>query len=50
MLKLLQWIYRLGYDKGYSDAVKSNRLNHKLNNVKTDEEFFNEIDHLMEEA
>lgn len=45
MLKLLKWIYQLGYQRGYMDGRPKN---YDIKRRPDDTEFINEIDQIME--
>lgn len=50
MFKLFKWIYALGYEKGYRDAVESGKLRFiKAKDMKqqSDEDFIAEVDELI---
>lgn len=49
MLKILKWVYQLGYDKGYGDAINQNKI--RFVNPKpaqSDDEFIQEVDEIMQ--
>lgn len=51
MFRLCKWIYALGYEKGYRDAVENGKLRYfKAKDLKgqSDAEFMAEVDKIME--